>query len=210
MASGNSVAQFKATLEKRAPEYGVSLTAAHIETLGKYYQLLEAWNSRLHLVAPTTPENFATRHVLESLLILEYLTEKSSLIDVGSGAGLPIIPALIVKPDITANLIEASRKKAVFLREALTETGLASRAHVLAERFENTTALNADFVTCRALERFEAILPQLISWAPDSATLLFFGGPELGKKLQQADRTLSSTLIPKSQKRFLFVSRKSR
>jgi 16S rRNA (guanine527-N7)-methyltransferase len=172
--------------------------------MSKYYELLELWNSRLHLVAPTAPRVFATRHVLESLLLLNHLRDGARVADVGSGAGLPIIPCLIMRPDISAILIEASRKKAIFLREALNAIAI-SRALVIAARFENTESPEADYVTSRALERFEQMLPQLISWAPRPGELLLFGGEGLGKKIAESGLSFASDLTPKSQRRFLFV-----
>ena len=142
-------------------------------SLSKYYELLNAWNPRLHLVAPTSPKVFATRHVLESLLLLEHLPEGAGVVDVGSGAGLPIIPCLIARPDIHALLIEASGKKAIFLREALNETATAKRATVKAERFERIDPPEVGIVTCRALENFAQMLPQLVSWAPAPGKLYF-------------------------------------
>src|SRR6185503_10236211 len=111
--------------------YGIVLHQNDLEALVKYYELLSAWNARLHLVAPSSPKAFATRHVLESLLLLEHLPAGAHVADVGSGAGLPMIPCLIARSDLHAVLIEASKKKSVFLREALNATGTAKRAMVV-------------------------------------------------------------------------------
>ncbi len=201
----SSAAEFREALKNQATNFRISLTASQLDSLSKYYQILNAWNSRLHLVAPSSPKVFATRHVLESLLLLDYLPEGARVADIGSGAGLPIIPCLISRPDIHAVLIEASKKKAIFLREALNETATSGRASVIAERFENLEPPEVGFVTARALERFEQILPQLLSWAPTPGKLLLFGGEGLGKKIEDSGFGASKALIPKSQKRFLFV-----
>src|SRR5438552_10348139 len=179
-----SAAEFREALETEALNYRITLTAEVIRSLSKYYDLLNVWNSHLHLVGPTSPEVFATRHVLESLLLLDHLPQEASVVDVGSGAGLPIIPCLIARPDIHAVLIKASHKKAIFLREALNETATSSRASVIANRFENVEPPEVGFVTCRALERFEQMLPQLLSWAPAPGKLLLFGGEGLGRKIE--------------------------
>ncbi|HVQ39548.1 MAG TPA: RsmG family class I SAM-dependent methyltransferase, partial [Pyrinomonadaceae bacterium] len=105
--------------------------------------------------------------------------------------------------DISAVLIESNQKKAIFLREALKTTpGL--QATVLPQRFESIDAPAVDFVTCRALERFEEMLPQLISWSPRPGQLLLFGGEGLGAKIAELGLAATKSLIPKSQKRFLF------
>jgi 16S rRNA (guanine527-N7)-methyltransferase len=145
-------------------------------------------------VAPCEPEEFATRHVLESLLLLKHLPQHATIADVGSGAGLPIIPCLIARADLEATLIESSQKKAVFLREALN--AVERKASIIARRFEEIEAPAVSFVTCRALDQFTKKLPELIEWAPKGATLLLFGGEAL---LPEAEKFL----IPHSERRYL-------
>lgn len=205
MKTTSPTKQFRETLGSEARAYGVTLSGPALEGLSDYYELLSAWNSRVHLVAPCSPQEFATRHVLESLLLLKYLPNSASVAEVGAGAGLPIIPCLIVRPDIRAVLIEASQKKAVFLREALTRTATSKQSTVVAERFENVAAPPVGFVTCRALERFEEMLPHLLDWAPAEATLLFFGGKRLERRIENLGFTATAELMPKSKGRFLFL-----
>src|SRR5258707_1165010 len=130
--------EFSSSLEEYAARNDLDLTENAIKQLSLYYRLLNSWNSRLHLVAPCTPAEFASRHVIESLFALPHLPENAVAADVGSGAGLPIIPCLIVRPDLSAQLIESSQKKAVFLREALQVLGIAHVNRVTNARFETT------------------------------------------------------------------------
>jgi 16S rRNA G527 N7-methylase RsmG len=76
------------------------------------------------------------------------------------------------------------------------------------ERFEETETPEADFVTCRALDRFAEMLPALVSWSPPACTLLLFGGPALREEIEKAELSYSANLIPESEQRFLFVVRK--
>lgn len=177
--------------------YGLDLSEETLTQLGEYYSLLTRWNDRLHLVAPCAPEEFATRHVLESLLLLEHLPQEAKIADVGSGAGLPIIPCLVARADLEATLIESSQKKAVFLREALNAVG--RKASIVARRFEEIEAPAVAFVSCRALDQFKDKVEALIEWAPRGSTLLLFGGDTL--PLTGANKIL----IPGSEKRFLYV-----
>ncbi len=208
--SSSQLTDFTATLQSSAADYGVVLDQQSLDGLSAYYQLLTTWNERLHLVAPTSPAEFATRHVLESLTLLQYFDDQAAVADVGSGGGLPILPCLIVRPDISASLIESSRKKAIFLREATRATKIADRASLINERFENVATPAVDYVTCRAIERFEELIPQLIAWSPPSATLLLFGGDSLKGPLRDSGLMIETKLLPNSQKRFLHVARKRR
>lgn len=192
----NELERFEQSLSSQMASYDVDLSSETLTQLTGYYRLLTRWNDRLHLVAPCEPEEFATRHVLESLLLLKHLPQHAKIADVGSGAGLPIIPCLIARPDLEATLIESSQKKAVFLREALNAVG--RKATIIARRFEEIDTPAVTFVSCRALDQFRDKVSILIDWAPKGATLLLFGGEGL---LPNAKKFL----IPQSEKRFLFV-----
>jgi 16S rRNA (guanine527-N7)-methyltransferase len=203
-----TVEDFIEALKQHAPAFGVRLNADEERRLGAYYEIVGRWSARLHLVAPCSAEEFATRHVLESLTALPFLSTGARVADVGSGAGLPVIPCLITRPDLQATLIEAAQKKAVFLREALREVGASEQAQVVARRFEETEAPEADFVTCRALERFTEKFAELVAWSQPSSTLLFFGGQSLRAEIEKAGFGFDSILIPESERRFLFIIRR--
>lgn len=197
--------EFLRTLQTHAARYGVQLEEEATARLCEYYEQVNAWNARLHLVAPCEPAEFATRHVLESLLAVPHFHENARVADVGSGAGLPIIPCLIVRPDLRATLIEASAKKSIFLRETLRRVLPESNAVIINERFEASATPDVDIVTCRALDRFTEKFRQLLSWSPPKATLLLFGGHSLREQIEAASLPFSAVRLPESEQRFLFI-----
>jgi 16S rRNA (guanine527-N7)-methyltransferase len=201
----SQVNDFRSALGAYSDQYDLVPGESEIARLCDYYRLLLAWNPRLHLVAPCSPAEFATRHVMESLLLLPHLGQKARLADIGSGAGLPTIPVLIARPDLHATLIEASKRKSVFLREALRATRTLGQATVVAERFENVQTPEVDYVTCRALDRFDEMLSRLVQWSPPGSTLLLFGGPDLRARIEILALKFSTVHIPGSERRFLFV-----
>jgi 16S rRNA (guanine527-N7)-methyltransferase len=206
----NSLQEFDATVETHAARYGIELGAPERARLGMYYEHLSKWNARLHLVAPCAPAEFATRHVLESLMACRYIDEGTRACDVGSGGGLPIIPCLIVREDLRATLVEALTKKAVFLRETLSYLKMQDRAQVIPHRFEQIASPECEVVTCRALESFTAMYPRLVEWSPPASRLLFFGGSSFDD-LMDEDQTLrgyEAVKMPDSEQRFLYVGYK--
>jgi 16S rRNA (guanine(527)-N(7))-methyltransferase RsmG len=196
--------EFEQALVSNMASFDLNLSPETVTQLAEYYSLLTRWNDRLHLVAPCPPEEFAVRHVLESLLLLKHLPSDAAVADIGSGGGLPIIPCLIARPDLEATLIESSQKKMVFLRETLNRLGL--RASIIARPFEDVPAPPVAFITCRALDQFMRKLPALINWAPLGSTLLLFGGETLGQQLRRANVNFEQLLIPQSEKRYLFLT----
>ena len=195
--------QFEAALRTSAPHFKTELSADVVARLGQYYEFLLKWNERLHLVAPCSPEEFATRHVLESLLVLRHIESSTQLVDVGSGAGLPGIPCFVANARLHGTLIDSSKRKAVFLKEALNHLGLSRRVHVVAGRFQETVLASADVVTCRAIDQFTAVLPELIAWAPPGSKLRFFGGEDLFAEIRKLMPEAEKEHIPLSERRFL-------
>ena len=156
------------------------------------------------LVAPCSAEEFAVRHILESLTILEFLPENARFADVGTGAGLPAIPCLIVREDLRGVLIESKLKKSNFLRETLPELNLENRAEIINRQFEEIEKPKVYFVLCRALDKFSKKLPKLLKWSGKSK-LLFFGGNSLREELEKNGMKFEAKLMPMSEQRFLFI-----
>ena len=77
-----------------------SLTDDACDKFVAYYALLIDWNTRMNLTAITEPEEVVKKHFLDSLAALPYLKPGAKVADVGTGAGFPGIPLLIVRPDL--------------------------------------------------------------------------------------------------------------
>jgi 16S rRNA (guanine527-N7)-methyltransferase len=208
MDSPTAIRRFKEALETEAGNYGVTLSTDSVQGLAKYYELLLRWNERLHLVAPCTPQQFATRHILESLVALKHLSDNAKMAEVGAGAGLPLIPCMIVRPDLHGVLIDGAKKKAIFLREAMSHLGMTKRSAVFGIRFEDVEVPEVNFVSCRALERYGEMLPHLLGWAPAGSTLLLFGAQRLLPRIESEGFEAQAELMPGSKGRFLFVVKK--
>jgi 16S rRNA (guanine527-N7)-methyltransferase len=198
--------EFIEAVKKHQAAFGLNLADEKILALADYYDIIQEHNAILHLVAPSTPEEFATRHILESLTVLEFLPRGAKFADIGTGAGLPSIPCLIVREDLQGFLIESKLKKAGFLREVLAKCKLESRARILNRQFEELQKPDVSYVLCRALDKFTQKLPKLLKWSAD-CTLLFFGGNALRDELKKHGAKFEEKLMPLSEQRFLFVSR---
>jgi 16S rRNA (guanine527-N7)-methyltransferase len=198
-----SIERFRKALHDKSPDFGVQLTDSDIERLSDYYALLLKWNPRLHLVAPCSPEEFGTRHILESLVLIQHLPVNARVADIGSGAGLPLVPCLLVRGDLRVTLIESSQRKLIFLREALRHANRGTPARLIGGRFEVTPVPEVGFITSRALDRFQEMLPKLIDWAPTNCSLLLFAGTALRNQLVTMFPRAKSRQIPGSLRRFL-------
>ena len=184
--------------------FGLELPEDVIERLADYYAIILEHNPILHLVGPCTPEEFATRHILESLTMAKYLPNGAKFADIGTGGGLPAIPCLLVREDLRAMLIESKEKKTKFLDMAIAKLGLEKRTRVVNKQFPEVDPIGCESVTCRALDKFTEKLPSIVRWKL-RRQLLFFGGPNLRDALNAQKLTFVEKLMPLSEQRYLFV-----
>ena len=141
------------------------LEAARLEPLGqeqinqfnRYLDLILKWNARTNLTSVRERDEIIDRHFLECILCARILPANiGSLLDLGSGAGLPGIPIAICRPDLHVTLAESQNKKAAFLNEAVRTLRINTR--VYAGRAEDMKLL-FDAVTLRAVDK----MPEAIS-----------------------------------------------
>ena len=124
--------------------------------LATYIELLLRWNRRMNLTAVRNPQELAQIHLAECVLCAQLLPPGlTTLLDFGSGAGLPGIPIQLARPEIAVTLAESQSKKASFLREAVRVLAMPQAA-VCAERLNESSFLQQfDAVTLRAVDRME-------------------------------------------------------
>ena len=173
----------------------LALTPVSRETemrLDRYVELLQEWQSKTNLVAPSTLPHLWTRHISDSLQLLALAPTAKSWIDFGSGGGFPgvvLACALADTPGATVHLVERNAKKSAFLREALRVTGSPGMVHLSdIQDIVDRVAGPIDCVTARAL----APLNQLIGFAEPlikkGAKALFLKGQDVESELTEATR----------------------
>ena len=142
----------------------IELSAEQQQKLLDYVALLLKWNSTYNLTALRQEDQMLSHHVLDSLTLLPYLDGVQTLIDVGSGGGMPGIPTAICRPDIQITLWDSNSKKTSFLSQAVIELGL-SNVKVITGRVEAAEGIQFDAITSRAfaeLRDFVTLTPQLL------------------------------------------------
>jgi 16S rRNA (guanine527-N7)-methyltransferase len=138
---------------------GLSLREGAGARFSQYLSLLERWNQKFNLTAIQEPDQIIRRHFVEGAFAAAHIpADVKTLLDFGSGAGIPGIPIAICRPEIRVTLAEGQSKKAVFLREVVRTLEL--RSEVYAGRVEAMPEGNRfDAVTMRAVEKMEVAIP---------------------------------------------------
>ena len=121
----------------------IKLSQDKADKLLKLYEFLVEYNQNVNLTAITDFEEVVVKHFIDSVLPFSMIDikENSSFIDVGTGAGFPSIPLMIVRPDLKGTLLEALNKRCVFLEKACDLTGVDAK--VIHGRAEDYTKRKA-------------------------------------------------------------------
>lgn len=149
-----------ALLDDGLAALGLALGPPARAKLLAYLELIGKWNRVHNLTAVREPERMVVLHLLDSLAVLPHVAGAGTLLDVGTGAGLPGIPLAIARPDLAVTLLDASHKKATFLRQAKAELALA-KVEVACERVERwRPARGFDVVVSRAFAELADFVAQ--------------------------------------------------
>ncbi|MEE2906524.1 MAG: 16S rRNA (guanine(527)-N(7))-methyltransferase RsmG [Planctomycetota bacterium] len=176
-----------------ASAMGVVFDTGDLERLSTYLGLLYAANEHMNLTAIRTPEEAWTRHILDSLSLLPVLSSVTAdrIIDIGSGGGLPGIPLAITTPESRFVLLEATGKKADFLRDVVQKLDLGN-VRIAADRAETAAAHgNAhrgafDVVIARAVGPMPVLLELAIPFARVNGILVAIKGGQAAQEIEDA------------------------
>src|SRR5581483_2875712 len=183
----------------------LALTPVSRETaarLDRFVELLLDRQRRINLVAPSTLPVLWTRHVADSLQLLDIAPATRVFVDIGSGGGFPGLPiacALAERAGAHVHLVESIAKKAAFLAEAVSVTGAPATVH--ATRFENIgdrLVPPPEMVLARAVSPLKLLLDQSYPLLRRGAQALFPKGQDVEAELTEASKywNITATLVP--------------
>ena len=177
-------------MQAACQQLGIELNQPQYDSLVRYTQLLRSWNQRINLVSRRDTGRILSYHVVDSLAAQRLIPQGARVCDIGTGAGLPGIPLVIVRPDLEMLLIESSQKRGQFLRAAVAELGLGNVA-VLNERAESLPPLECDVV----LSRLSGPLQDVVRYAgphrASKGTIILFKTRDCATELLKAGRLLA-------------------
>jgi 16S rRNA (guanine527-N7)-methyltransferase len=115
--------------------------AAEIGRLGDYVELVARWNRKIDLTGATTASAQVEVLLTDALKLQDeaLVPAHAHFIDVGTGAGAPALPLLLLRGDLRGTLVEPMHKRVAFLRTAVGRLGLADRVVVVEGRVEEVT-----------------------------------------------------------------------
>lgn len=161
-----------------------------IRKLENFVDLLTQWNQKMNLISKKSLSDVWTRHVLDSIQLSSYFSDKDNLIvDIGSGSGFPgIVSAIVLQeknPRAKVVLVESITKKTLYLNSVSAELGLKN-VTVINDRVENTVFKNADVITARAVASLDVLLKYAAKIGGKQTKLLLLKGKSYVSEENQA------------------------
>jgi 16S rRNA (guanine527-N7)-methyltransferase len=170
----------------------VNVSRETLDRLDCFVALLLRWQATTNLVGKSTLDSLWTRHIADSLQLLDLAPQARTWIDLGSGAGFPGIPiacALAGVAGAAVDLVESNAKKAAFLREAARITEAPVTVHAIRiEKFVDGFEEAADAVTARAVASLKDLLDECFILLQQGAVGLFPKGQDVVVELTEASK----------------------
>ncbi len=181
-------------VEREAHVMGVSLSVDEITSFELYAEELKKWNSKVNLTAITKDKDIAIKHFIDSLSIAAYINTGDRLLDIGSGAGLPVIPLKIIRPDIPMVSVDAVAKKINFQRHVARTLKLQNIEiiHARVEDLQKTHRNSFSIITSRAFTRLDRFVSLAAPLLADNGTLIAMKGEGAAGEISESDEVVTA------------------
>lgn len=194
MSVNMKIEEFEQILKEYLKEIKIELTKEQIEQFYKYMELLLEWNEKINLTAITEPKEVILKHFVDSLTIVKYIENGTSLVDMGTGAGFPGIPLKILRPDIKITLVDSLNKRINFLNEVISNLKLKNieTIHSRAEEFGKNKKYRESFdiATSRAVANFSTLSEYLIPLVTKNGKVIYMKGSDVKEELEEAKNAI--------------------
>ncbi len=183
-------------LYQSCKEMGIVLNSTQIQQFMLYQKLLLEWNKNINLTAITEEREIILKHFVDCVSVVPHIamTEATSVIDVGTGAGFPGIPIKIVCPSISLTLLDSLQKRVVFLNEVVTKLSLQNvnciheRAECAAK--ENHYRQQYDYCVSRAVANMNVLLEYCLPFVKIGGIFVALKGRDAQKEVEQSQKAI--------------------
>ncbi len=185
------------SLEPQLNRIGITLEENQYNQIYKYYDLLMEWNKVMNLTAITDEIEFANKHIYDSVLVQSVfdMNQVNSIIDVGTGAGLPGIPLKIIFPHLRMTLLDSLNKRINFLNQVIQELNLdyMETVHGRAEDFGRDPAYRESFDCCvsRAVSDLSILSEYCIPFVHENGHFIAYKSADTDTEIEKARNPIS-------------------
>ncbi len=193
----DSMQLIRQCLEPQLKKIGITLNKNQYNQIYKYYDLLLEWNKVMNLTTITDEIDFANKHIYDSVLIHSVfdMNEVDSIIDVGTGAGLPGIPLKIVFPHLRMTLLDSLNKRVKFLNQVIQELNLDNMEpiHGRAEDFGKDLVYRESFDCCvsRAVSDLSILSEYCLPFVHETGYFIAYKSIDTDSEIEKARNPIS-------------------
>ena len=188
------IGEFENTLKYYLKELNIELSEKQIKQFYDYMNLLTEWNKVMNLTAITDPKDIIIKHFIDSLTVLEYIDKNGSIIDVGTGAGLPGIPIKIAYPETKVVLLDSLNKRINFLNEVINKLELENikTIHGRAEDYGRDKNFREKYDTAiaRAVAPLNILLEYLMPYVKVNGKCICMKGSNIEEELKNSKNAI--------------------
>lgn len=183
--------------EEMLDEFNISYKDRMIEQFNLYYDILIQWNKFMNLTGITEYYDVTVKHFIDSLSIVKIIdmTNVTSLIDVGTGAGFPGVPIKIIFPHIKICLLDSLNKRVKFLNEIISKldldniSALHGRAEEIAKRGEYREKY--DLCVSRAVANLSSLSEYCLPFVKKGGQFISYKSSDIDKELLSSKHAIS-------------------
>ena len=187
---------FNEELLEKASVLGVRFSVEQMEQFYKYMNLLIEWNEKMNLTAIIEPNEIILKHFIDSITILKYIKDNSTVVDVGTGAGFPGIPLSIMNPTLKITLVDSLNKRLIFLQEVIKELNLKNveLIHARAEEFGRNKKYREkfDIATSRAVANLATLSEYLLPLVKINGQAISMKAGNASQEIEEAQKAIKT------------------
>jgi len=193
-------ADFVDRVEQGARAMKIHVDRPHATQFALHAKELLEWNRFANLTAITDLKEIAEKHFLDTLPLVPLIPPRSQVLDIGSGGGFPGVPLKVMRPDLHVDLIEASRKKAHFLKHLIRILALQDieARHIRAEEFAKKVQGEAgryNVIVSKALTKLHRFLDHALPLLHRPGMMIAMKGIAVEEELERARSKIRSEAL---------------
>lgn len=186
---------FSKKMNKKLSYFNIDINNEQIKRFYNYMQLLIEWNEKMNLTAILDPDEIILKHFIDSITINKFISDNSTIIDIGTGAGFPGIPIKIINENTSVTLLDSLNKRIVFLKEVIKSLELENitALHGRAEEYgiEKEFRQKYDYVTSRAVAPLNFLLEYMLPFLKIGGKCICMKGSNIEEEVLQAKNALA-------------------
>jgi len=191
-------------LKEGASDFGVMLSEKQLCLFDVLLEGLWSWNRRMNLTGISEKRQMIIKLFLDPLVALPYLSPGGTVLDIGSGAGIPGLPLKIGRPELEVHLLESKAKKISFLKDMIRKLGLKGieACQGRAEQKDDLPTLFHfyDIVTVRALAPLKKTINICYSYLEPGGLLVTFKGSNVDREIEDSKQLMKELHLNISNK----------